>query len=227
MQGKVKLTKRQIKEDKFTAFILTSKSKIQQHMTEFAVGAVAVLIIVATVWYFIDASASKQEAAEIDLARAQLDYQNGNQLVAISSLGELLGKYDGSSAAERATFLLGRYNFDQKNYTESERFYELYAKNYKDRPLKRAAAIAGIAAILENKGDNSAAAAKFDEAVSAYPDGPESGDFQLGALRNYLAVGDHASAQARLKSIEESFPNTPVANRATMIFAEKGTISTP
>lgn len=227
MHGKVRLTKRQMKEDKFTAFMLTSKSRIQQHMTEFAVGAVAVLVIVAAVWYFIDASASKQEAAETDLARAQLDYQNGYQLVAITSLGEILEEYDGTSAAERATFLLGRYNFNQKNFAESKRFYELYAKNYKDHPLKRAAAIAGIAAIFENTGDNEASAAKYDEAFSAYPDGPEAGDFQLGALRNYLAVGDQISAKARLDSIVELFPNTPVANRATMIFAEKGTISTP
>lgn len=227
MHGKVKLSKRQIKEDKFMAFMLTSKSRFQEHMTEFLVGAIAVLVAIVAVWYFVNTGAAKREAAEVELAQAQLDYQNGNPLVAITSLGNLIVKYDGTSAAEQATFLLGRFNFDQKNFSEAQRYYQLYADSYKDNPLKRSAAIAGIAAILENRGDNALAAQKYDEAVSAYPGGPEAGDFQLGAMRNYLAIGDIESARARLESIEASFPNTPVAGRAIMMYAEKGTISAP
>ena len=57
MQSKMKLTKRQVKEDRFTTFMLTSKDKLQGEFEDnwqyYVIGfAVVVVLIWALAWQF-------------------------------------------------------------------------------------------------------------------------------------------------------------------------------
>jgi TolA-binding protein len=222
MQNKVKLTKRQIKEDKFTAFMLTSKDELMQHWQKYVIGAAVVILAVAAVFYYNGARKSGHIEAGQKLSQAMLDYRSGNNQVAILGLNQVIENYGGDEAAQQATFLLGKVNLETKNYPEAIRYFEMYLSKYHDNKLNRAASLAGVAACQMNQGNYSEAAAKYAAAIDEYPDGPLIEDYNLEALRAELLQGDMEKAKARLALINDKFKGTETASQAELLFAEKG-----
>ncbi len=222
MQSKVKLTKRQIKEDKFTAFMLTSKDRLVENWQMYVIGISVVILAVVAVFYFIGARKSGHLEAGQKLAEAIMNYRSGNNQVAILGLNQIVEDYGGDDAAEQATFLLGKINFETKNYPEAIRYYDMYLSNYHDSKLDRAAALAGIGACQMNQGNYTEASSRYVAAIDEYPDGPLVEDYNLEALRADLLQGDMEKAKARLAIITDKFKGTQSANRAQQLFAEKG-----
>ena len=225
MQSKVKLTKRQMKEDKFTTFMLTSKDKLQSEFEQkwqyYVIGLVAVVLVVwGGLWYFQNRSSQGTEASEA-FSSAMLQYQTGNDQVAILEFTQLLENFGGTDYAPRAAFMLGNLNLSSRNYSEAVRYYQMYLDNYSGIPLNRAAAHAGIAAAQEDQGQYVEAAASFLKAVEALPSGPLEPDYELGAIRNYLAAGNLDAAKARLTVLEEKHAESEWTDRATLMIAEK------
>jgi len=225
MQSKVKLTKRQVKEDKFTTFMLTSKDKLQGEFEDkwqyYVIGIVlAVVLIWAVVWYFDQQSTREAQAAEA-FSQAMSRYQLGDDQVAILEFSQVLENYGGTNLAAKAAFLLGNLNLATRNYDEAIRHYRLFLNDYKGTVLNRAAAYAGIAAAQEDQGQYGEAAASLVQAVETNPEGPLRPDYELGAVRNYLAAGNPELAEARLAILDEKYEGTDWASRATRMIAEK------
>lgn len=227
MQGKVKLSKRQIKEDKFTTFMLTAKSEIMANWQFAVIGVVIVALVVIGVVYFFSSLQTKHHDASVKFANAVTAYRSGSNQAAILGLTEIVENYSGEGVAAEAAFLLGKVNFDTKNYPEAERYYQLYADKYKSDKLKYAAALAGVGASLENQGKFEEAKAKYIEAYNAYPDGPLSAQYDLSALRMAIKTADAETAQQRLKSIEESPVGHDLVAQAKRIFYEAGLTEPP
>jgi TolA-binding protein len=225
MQGKVKITKRQVKEDKFTTFMLASKDKLQTEFEQkwqyYVIGFVTVVLLVwAGVWYFENRLSQGTEAADA-FSNAVLQYQTGNKQVAILELAQVLEKYGGTDFAPRAAFMLGNLNLDTRNYTEAVRYYQMYLDDFSGTELNRAASYAGIAAAQEDQAQYAEAAANFLKAIEVLPGGPLEPDYELGAIRNYLAAGNPESAKAQLAVLEEKYAKSDWANRAALMIAEK------
>lgn len=220
MQGKVKLTKREIKEDKFATFMLSAKDRMEDSWQFFAIGAAAVVLAIAAVIFFVSQQRSGTSESAQKFAQAQMEYRSGNTQVAVMSLNSIVDEYGGQTAQD-ALFLLGRINFETRNFPEAIRYWEQYINKYKEDKLNLAGAIGGIAASYENQGQYPEAAAKFMEAIDAYPEGPAVGDFRMGAMRSYLAAGRLAEAREQLTKIEADFANTELAQRAARLYAEK------
>lgn len=222
MQNKVKISKRQLKEDKFTTFMLDSKDRLMDTWQFWVIGLVGVVLVVAAIIYYTSSQSTKAIEASEKYANAVMDYRNGSSQIAILSLTQVVDDYGSTQTAEQATFLLGKISYETKNYAEATRWFESYISKYKGNKLDRAAAFAGIAACLEEQGSFAEAAAKYEEAATAYPGGPLEGDYLTSAMRNYLLAGDIAKAKAKLDRIEQDFPNTDIAQRAARLFSEKG-----
>jgi TolA-binding protein len=220
MQSKVKLSKRQIKEDKFTTFMLTSKDQLQDSWQYWLVAAAAVILVIAAAAYWFSSSRSAATASQVSLAGAMLDYGKGEARVAIVAFTDIVDKYSGTPAAEQATFLLGKLNLEQRSYDDARRYFQMYLDKYKD-PLNRAAAHAGLAAIAEDQGDFALAAAQYDQAVAIDPTGPLAAPYGGAAIRAHLASGNVAAAEAGLKILRENFPNDNLTAIAERTFAEK------
>lgn len=225
MQSKVKLTKRQMKEDKFTTFMLTSKDKFQSELEDkwqyYVIGLVVVVVLIAaTVWHFDRQAVRGLEAAQA-YARAVMSYQAGDEQVAILEFNQVLEDYGSSDVAASATFLLGNLNLSTRNYVEASRHYQAYLDGFAGNPLNRAASYSGMAAAQENQGQYIEAAATFMLAVGEYPGGPLEPDYELGAIRNYLASGNIESAEVRLANLEENYVGTEWAKRASRLISEK------
>lgn len=222
MYNKVKLTKRQIKEDKFTTFVLSSKEYVLENWQFFAIGLVVLVLIITGISYYFGSKSGQTQEAAVRFARALLDYRNGNNQVAILSFSQILDDFGGDEVAEQSTFLLGKLNYESRNYPEAIRYYEMYLSKYRVNNLNRAASLAGIAASYENQGQYDAAAPKYAEAFDEFPEGPLAGDYQYSAMRCYLELGDKAKAEEHFDRIKELWPGTNLVNRATRMYAEKG-----
>jgi len=224
MYGKVKLSRRQIKEDKFTTFMLNAKHQVTENWQWFVMGIAAVILVIVAVTYYISSQASRQQEATERLSRAIMDYRQGNAEVAFLSFAEVIEDYPGSEAADRATFVLAKLNYESRNYPEALRYYEKYVNEYAGNELRRAAAMGGIAACYENQGNYVEAGRRFIVAVEEYPDSPLEGDFRLAAMRNFLLSGEIGPARVQFETITEKFADTELANKAIKLFNEKSNI---
>ena len=225
MHGKVKLTRRQIKEDKFATFMLTAKNRFETNWQYYVIGAVAVVLAVVAIVYYFNSSATSQQEASRKYAEALGNANSGNTQVAILTLTQIVDQNADAITTRQAVFMLGRLNLDSRNYPEATRFFEQYTSKYRDDKLMYAAALAGLGACAENQGQFPEAAAKYDRAAQAYPGGPSEGDFLTSSMRSYLMAGDTEKARAQLNLIQEKFKATELAQRAERLFAEKGTVA--
>ena len=217
----VKLSKRQIKEDKFTAVMLKSKSWILDNWQFIVIGAIAIALVITAVIYYSESRVAREHEASSKLSRALLDYRNGNFQVAIMGFTQIAEDFEGEYVSKQATFLLSNANLQIRNYPEAIRYYEKYLLSYHDDKLARASCYAGIACCYENQGEYLQAAEKFVKAFDEFPNGPLIGDYLASAMRNYLEVGDTTKARIRFNQINEEFKGTNLANRVTRLFMEK------
>ncbi len=221
MHGKVKLSKRQIKEDKFATFMLNAREQMTVNWQYWAIGAVAAILLVVAVLFALRTIKSGHTDAGEKFSSALMEYRSGNSQVAILSLNQLVDDGKDADVSQQALFMLGRINFEQKNFPEAVRYWDQYSQKYKDHKLNYASALAGIGAADENQGQFGPAAAKFTEALAAWPDGPSSGDYQMSAMRCYLEAGDTEKARTCLTDIKSKFKGTELEIKASRLFAEK------
>ncbi len=223
MHGKVKLTRRQIKEDKFATFMLTAKDRFEQSWQYFVISAVAVILAVVAIVYYVNSSESASVEAGTKFTEALGNANAGNAQVAILNLTQIADEDADPAITRQAVFMLGRLNLEARNYPEAIRFFERYTSNYRDDKLMYAAAFAGLGACAENQGQFADAAAKYEQAAQTYPGGPSEGDYLTSSMRSYLLAGDTEKARSKLTTIKDKFKTADVAQRAERLFAEKGT----
>ncbi len=221
MYSKVRLSKRQIKEDRFTAFVLRSKQQILENWQFIVIAVVIVALVIAAGVYYVNSQEAHKQESAIRFAEAMMEYRNGNNQVAIASLNQILEEHTGTKAAEHATFLLGKVNFDIRSYSEAIRYWEMYVSKYKTDSLRCSASLAGIAASYENQGSFEQAARKYVEAIAALPNGPMESSYRESAMRSFLAAGLTESAQAQLDTLKLKYEDTDLYNRAARYFSEK------
>ena len=221
MQSKVKLTKRQVKEDKFTTFMLNTRTQVTENWQFLVIGLVAVLVLVAAVVWYFNNQQEKTTEAEDKLAAAVSQYQSGNNQVAILGLTQLIDEFGGTPSARTATYYLAGLYLSQRNFGDAITTYQKYLDEYDDNQLERAAAYGGIAAAYEGQGDFANAADNYIKAIEAYPDGPLEADYRYGAVRNYVQTGDMEAAKAQVDTLKEKSGGTDSAKRAERLYAEK------
>lgn len=221
MYNKVKLTKRQIKEDKFTTFMLSSKLYAQENWQFVVIGVAVLVIAIVGVSYMAGSASTKKYEASQRFSRALLDFRNGNNQVAILSFSQILQDYGDDQIAEHSTYMLGQLHFESKNYPEAVRYFELYASKYPNNLLYHSASLAGVASCRENEAQYDEAASKFLAAYQLDPNGALAGDYIMSAMRNSLAAEDVALAQQHLDVIEVEFKGTDLEKNAVRLFAEK------
>ncbi len=219
MYQKVKLSKRQIKEDKFTAFMLKSKGWFEDNWQFVAIGVIVLIVAAVGMSYYVSSQQAGQQEAAAALARAMGDYAGGNIQLARSSLEGLVEEY-GGDVAQKAMFMLGKVSYQTRNYQQAIDWWQKYASKYRKDKFYLSAALAGIAACHEDQARFNEAAAKFEEAYQAFPDGPLAADYLLGAMRNYLLDGQAGRAYAKLEIISQEHRGTTVAQDATRLFYE-------
>lgn len=220
MQSKVKLSKRQIKEDRFTSFMLSAKDRFLENWQYWVISLVVVVLVIVAVSYYTSSRSASEREAVARYSTAVMEHRNGQTDIAILSLQQVVDNYGSTRIVEQARYMLGMMNFERRNYAEAITHFEQYVSRHKNNNLNRAAAFAGLAASYENQGEYEQAAANFEQAINAYADGPLAGDYMVGAMRCYLYLGNVDKARTMRDRIAQEFPQTELALRAERLFTE-------
>ncbi len=216
MRTKVKLKKQQIKEDKFTNFILTSREWISSNWQIAAIGVAIVALATAGTIYYFKMKSNKETDASNQLSKAISDMRSQNFQVAILELKNLSDEF-GGEIGSTALFNLANAYYDSKNYDEAINTFKKYIDEYQLNDVASASAMAGIAVSLECKQEFLAAGDKFSETLGKYPNSPSAPDYYLGAIRNYVQGGDKGKADKMLTEMQEKFPQTDYLRVATRL----------
>ncbi len=173
-----------------------------------AIGALAALAIILLIYF--NNKAQEEHEASSKLAAVQVLYVQNNfqQAVdgdpsrAIMGLKDLASYYDGTTAGEQASLMLGNAYLYLGKYDEA-------IATYKDTdvsaPLLKAAVKAGMATAYAAKKMYLEAAQLYEEAVDIYPVEMVAADRCIAAGRNYAKAGKKEKALEMYQRVKKEF----------------------
>lgn len=217
LKPKKKLTRRELKQDKFVLITLQAKDYIQENfrIISFAVlGAVA--LIVGITWWINTSRAEEMEAAA-KYSDAETALINGQKDNAISLLNEIVQRYEETTAAGQSTFLLAQIYWEDNKVDLAKQYYETFLDNYADDNILTQAALVGYANCLEFY-DNFAEAAKhYEKAARMETGSPEALNYLYSAARAYFRAGEYGKARQLAEEVMEHPENYILRRRAELL----------
>lgn len=207
MGTKVKITKQELKEDKFTTSMLKTRVWLEDNWQIVAVAAAAIVIVIVGAIYYKSHQASMETEGVQKYSQALNQLQTRNYQPAILGFNDIIDNYSGEVVA-RAQFNLGNAYFESRNYQEAITAYQRYIDKYHLNPLTTSSAIAGVAACLESQQNFADAADKYLNAIDHYPDTPARADYLLGAIRCFVQLGQKDKIKTQLDILEKDYPGS-------------------
>ena len=201
LKPKKKITKQDLKEDKFVKFTLQAKSYIDENYQKIMRAALALGAIIILLVFFYYNSQETNKEANSQLGIAEIEYTNGNMQKASERLVRLIEEYDGTDAADQGMFLIANIYFQQKKYNEAQIYFDRFVSDYSGSNILLASGYAGLAACEEVNANFSEAANLYEQAADLVPQFPESDNyFYLSALC-YKRIGDTDKARSIFKQL--------------------------
>lgn len=220
MSKTIKISKREIKEDKFTTFILQAKDYVMEQWVYFA-GGVAVLIAAVLIISFLKSSSGKNEQQAVDVYnRAMSELFSKNYQLAIVDFKTVVDQYGSTTQGEMALFNLANAYLQSKNFPDAKSSFERYLTKYSDDKYFSTSAVAGVAACLAGAGDAAGAAEKYREAAEKYPEFQLAGEYYYQAMYYYVKSGNLESAKVVLAKINKEFPTSRYAREGLRLASE-------
>jgi tetratricopeptide (TPR) repeat protein len=158
-----KLTKRQIKEDPLVTAAFHGTQIWEQHGTRILVGLGAVVLLVLLVFFVSRTRAQAEERASADLFRAELSVGQNDFATANQMLREIVDSSPGTNAARTAMLYLGDTSMGQGKPAEAVSWYRRALAKAGHDAVSKKAAVHGLAAALEDRGDFAQAAASYED----------------------------------------------------------------
>lgn len=177
----------------------------EQHWRVVAIAALVIVVGVAVSMLVIRGRASAEATAQTLWLQARDDLTAGQVATAMDLTNELLDRHATTPSGRRALLLKADILASQGNATEAETFYRQAIDKLAGDDLLVTSAKRGLAVVLENKGDLSAAAAIYDELGRAgFPEGGRVFDLRA-AGRCFAAIGERDKAIAAYQTLVDTF----------------------
>jgi len=196
LKPKKKITKQELKEDKFVKFTLQAKSYLDENYQKImraALGLGAIIIIL--VFYYYNSQETNKEANS-QLGIAEIEYTNGNLQKASDRLARLIEEYDGTDAADKGMFLLANIFYQQKRFDEAQVYFDKFVSAYSGSNILLASGYAGLAACEEVNENFAEAANLYEQAADLAPQFPESDNYYYLSALCYKRVGNFDKARS-------------------------------
>ncbi len=215
-----RITKKEMKQDKFVTSSLKISEWIQKHLNEVLVGAGGVILVAVILFFILSSQAKRERKASELLGRANLELQAGNIGQAVTDLQMVVNKYGSTKRAGQASFLLASAYFYAKDYVQAQSTFEKYLKKYKKDHLLAASAQAGIADCHMQRGNFIQAGENFAKAASLSSQSFLAPQYLLQAASAYLKANQKDKAKEMLNRLIEEHPDSPEVQRAKIQLAE-------
>ena len=157
------------------------------HRREVTWAVVALAIIVGGGWFYERSQSLKAQRAEAAYFQARQSAAAGNLPLAVSDLGKVATRYEGTSAGTQAALTLAQMLYDQKKFKEGLAVLKkTEAKASGDfRPSIHVLEAAGY----EEQKDLTAAAEQYKLAAEVTRFPADKAEYQAAAARDYMAAG--------------------------------------
>lgn len=215
-----KLSKRELKQDKFVIAWFKATDYFTHHVREILIGLGALAALIAVVvWYNYD-TRQKEQAASVLLAHGKSAYEAQQYSTAIDSLVKLVNNHSGTPSAATGTIYLANAFMQKKEYEFAEKYYKAYLDDYDSDPILRAAAAAGIAATHDERGNYAEAAKLYEETAKDYKDSYRVPELLMHAARCYQLANQAEAARRVLAQVLEKYPKSKFVEDAKLLQAE-------
>ena len=211
---KKKITKKDLKEDKFVETALKTKTYLEENSKQVTIAVIAILAFVVLIMVYKNYHEQRVMKANALLGLAQVEYQNMNYAKARNFLNRLFEEYDGTDAAVQGYFVLANLNFEQEKYEEAEVAFKKFIDNYDGSKILKASGYAGYAACLEHRGAYKAAAKYYLKAQKAAPDFIEAANYLYLAGLNFAKAGQIDQSRDAFQLIVEKYEKSNRFNDA-------------
>ena len=205
----VKISKKELKEDKFVLAVFRAKDFLEAHAKEIMYGIVAIVAVVLIVSFYNSSRKKAEESANVMLSEAQVLLSQGQEDDGIARLNDLADRYEGTDAAGYATFLLAKHYLDKGDTVKAKSFFKKYIDDYGSDNLLLQAAMVGYADCLVMEKNYKEAARYYERAARINPDFPEVPAYIFSAAMAYKQAGDVDKARKLFKEIVEKYERSP------------------
>ena len=219
LKPRKRLTKKQIKEDKFVTYYFKAQEFISQNSRYIMWGLIGIPLVIFASFILSNIQQEKEQSAGIELSKARIDYFAGNYEGAISTLNNLNENYSGTEAGKKGLYYLANAHFFSKNFDEAEQYFREFSEGSGDRDLT-VSALAGIAACQEERKDFSAAAETYKQAAEKYEAGFMAPQNLYDSARCFSLSGKTEEAAGILNKLIDKYSSSQIKNEAEILLAE-------
>ena len=214
-----RLSKSELREDEFVEWIMQAVEYVKERASLFGGGAVAVIMIIMAINYFVESKEADRLQAAALLGDVLMVEQGGEPTEAIRLAEELVSSYAGTPAAAQGTVLLANLHYAQGHYAEARTYYQRYLDNYEPVDVLAYAAQSGLGACLEAEGQFLAAAQHYEAYAAQQAGTIREAMARMEAARIYGLAGDSDKQQALLEEVSRTFAQYPIAAQARAALA--------
>jgi tetratricopeptide (TPR) repeat protein len=198
-----KITKQELKEDKFVKFSLQAKNYVDENYQKLMRIGLGILAVVVIIIFFYYESVQTEVDANSQLGIAEIEFTNGQLSKASQRLSRLIEDYDGTDAADQGLFLLANIYFQQQNYDQAREYFEKFVDAYNGSNILLSSGYAGLAACEEADKNYMEAASLYEQAAETAPDFPEADNQLFLAGLCYKKAGDIDKAKSIFEELAE------------------------
>ena len=212
-----KMTRRELKEDKFIIATMKAKDYLEKNSKLIIRGIIGLIIVAVIVVFFVRSKHEASANAATMLGQVQLKLNAGQQASVMDSLILITERYDGTVAAGKATFLLGKLKWENNDFENAKQYFKEYIDDYSDETVVTQSALAGYADCLVQEENYQQAAEYYERAGKVNPDLPESPEFFFSAAAAYKEAGEFDKAEELAEKIVNDYQNVQIKNKAEIL----------
>jgi len=187
------------------------------HRREVTWAVVALAIIVGGGWFYERSQSLKAQRAEAAYFQARQSAAAGNLPLAVSDLGKVATRYEGTSAGTQAALTLAQMLYDQKKFKEGLAVLKK-AETKASGDFRPSIHVLEAAGYEEQK-DLTAAAEQYKLAAEVTRFPADKAEYQAAAARDYMAAGKPDQAKAIWTALEKD-DTGPVSAEARLRLGE-------
>ena len=206
--------KHELREDKVVTFYARAWQYFDQNRKlVYGILAAVVLVAVAIVGYVLYQNEQSDRANEL-LGEIVALYEQGSYQEALDGTGDRTGlleiadEYGSTDAGNLAHFYAADALFQLGEYDRALEHFDDFDKS---EDFIGASAIAGQAAVYENKGEYSRAGDLYRRAALHFENELNSPQYLIDAGRSYELAGEYADAQQVYEMIRDDYPDSNLA----------------
>ncbi len=217
LKPKKKVTKRELKQDKFVLFTLKAKNYIEDNARLLARVGIGLLILIVLVSFYVRSKRSASVEASALLGEAQLAYNLGDSKRAESVLKKLIDEYEGVTPAGQGCFMLAKMYWEKDDFTNAKIYFKKYIDDYAEDDILTAAALSGYADCLVKENKIAEAAQYYEKAGHVNQDDPMTPSYLYSAAWAYMEAGQPKKAEKLAEEIIKNFEKSEYKKRAEVL----------